>query len=162
FLLGDNSYIVHLNRSIRTVLGAGPATDTPVLDDDLAVVAAMDRRDRTRNHAHRVEAGTARCRYQVAPESRAVEEEPASAIVMRVDARLDALVAASAAVKVDQHQFLALDQSQLGKLFRELDLVGLFPDRLGQDADRRPTSSSDLFLDAFADRGRGLEQFPEC
>src|SRR5262249_58669792 len=91
--------------------GALGAANAPVLDDHLLVVATVDRADGAADHAQRVEAGAAGVRHQVAVEPRAVEEQPAAAVVVGTHARLDALVAARAAVQVDQHEPLPLDQA---------------------------------------------------
>jgi hypothetical protein len=68
-------------------------------------------------------------RHEILAEARSVEEEPAAAVGVGVDARLDALVAARAAVQVDQHQLLTLDQPQSLERRGELDLVAVLPGR---------------------------------
>ena len=57
---GDNAEVVHLNRAIRASVGAQPAADAPVLDDDLAIIAAMNAADRTADQARWNEHAAAR------------------------------------------------------------------------------------------------------
>src|SRR5476651_1290961 len=107
----DDAGVVHDDRSVRALLGAHFAADAPVLDHYFAVAAAMDRPDRATDHAHGIETRPARCRDQVLSKARTVQEQPAAAVVVAIDASLDAFVAARAAVQVDEHEPLALDQA---------------------------------------------------
>ena len=50
---------VHVDVAVRAKLRAFPATDAPVLDDDLEVLLPPDRADRALRHAKRIAAGTA-------------------------------------------------------------------------------------------------------
>jgi len=117
-LFGQDALVVHLDRAIGTVLGTLLAADAPVLDDNVEVIAATDRANRTADHAHRIATGPARGRNEEAIEAFAVEEEPRSTVGMRFDTLLHALIAARAAIQVDQHQLLALDEAHGLKAIR--------------------------------------------
>src|SRR4029078_5139369 len=99
---------VHWEGAVGALVAAEAAADAPVFHDHLAAVAAVDRADRAADHADRVEAGAAAGRVEGLGEAGAVEEQPAAAVVVGVDAGPHALVAARATVEVDQHQPLAL------------------------------------------------------
>src|SRR5439155_25765266 len=96
----DDSRVVHLNRTIGALLGAALAADAPILDDDLAIVAAVNRADRAADHAHRIQAGSAGGGDQILVNTRPLEKKPAPAVVMSADTRLHAFVAARAALQV--------------------------------------------------------------
>src|ERR1700691_6105066 len=61
----DDADRVHLDRVVRTIESTARTADAPVLDDDLPVVAFMDRADRTADQADRVLALPARRRDQI-------------------------------------------------------------------------------------------------
>jgi hypothetical protein len=135
---------VHLNRTIGAVVGTEAAADAPVLDDHLTLVAAMDRADRAADRANRVEAGTAGRRDQVLVEARSGEVQPAVAVVMRPGTGADALVAASAAIQVDEHQALPLDQPQLVEAPGRQWLASALLCHPGQRGRVPPAAASDL------------------
>src|SRR5262249_6757921 len=80
------------------------------------------------------------------------------AIVMSVYTSLHALIAARAAIQVDEHQALSLDQAEFLEPLRLDHLVVFVPDRLTENALRPLLAQGHLFVDFLADDGRGLEQ----
>ncbi len=158
---------MHLDGPVGALLGTALAADAPVFDDDLTLVAAMNRADRAADHAHRVQAGAAGGGHEVLFDARPFEKEPALAVVMGADAGLHALVAARAALQVHEHQLLALDQAELvgalgmeqaragcqSRSFQGLpSLSGALGNHLGhllpQQRDRRVHLIEQLFADA--------------
>ena len=92
---------MHVDVSVRAELGAFPATDAPILDDDFEVLLPPDRTDRALRHAKRVAAGTARRRDEEMVVAQAIAEQARNAIV-RFGTRLDARVTTGAIVEIDQ------------------------------------------------------------
>src|SRR5215471_10819649 len=91
---------VHVDVTIRAVIGAVAAADAPGLDDHLARFLAMDGIDRTARHAVRVQTRTTGRGHQPVLEAQAVADQPRHAEV-RVGTRLGALVAAGALGQVE-------------------------------------------------------------
>ena len=108
---------MHIDISIRTIVGALSATDTPVLDDDLQRIAAANGADRATNHTQRIAALPARGGHQISIESQSITNKPADAIVS-IGASPHALVAAGAAIKVENQQTLRFHQALVEKTDR--------------------------------------------
>ena len=101
---------VHVDISIRTIVGTLPAADTPVFDDDLERIATANGPDRATNHAQRIAALPARRGHQITIESQAITNEPADAIVS-VGTGPHALVTTGAAIEVEDEQALRFHQT---------------------------------------------------
>ena len=117
-LAGHDADVVHLNRIVRALPLAQPAADAPIANHNLSVVAPLNRPHGAANHAGRVQTLPAGRGHQEPVESRAIEKQPRITVVVRVDTGPHAIAAAGAAVKVDQHQLLALNESLVAKLGR--------------------------------------------
>ena len=117
-LFRDDAKIVHLNRVVGTLTGAETTTDTPIADLDLAVGSALDRSDRTTDHARWIQTLAASRRHEKAIKSRPVEEQSRVAVVVCIDASPHTIAASSTTIEVDQQQVLALNKSFVAKLFR--------------------------------------------
>ena len=107
--------VVHLDRPVRTLLGTQATADTPIADLDLATVPSIDGSDRTTDHADRIETLAAGQRDQVILVPGPIKVESRVAIIVSGNAGVDTRPAAGAAIQVDQHQLLPLDESELFK-----------------------------------------------
>src|SRR5262245_34158063 len=103
---------MHLDRTIRTLFFTHAAADAPIFDYHFSIVAAMNGPNRTSDHTNGVEARTARQWNQVVFETRPFQKKAAPAIIVSVSAGAHTFVTARTAIQINQHQSLALDQSQ--------------------------------------------------
>src|SRR5262249_26024935 len=149
----------------RALFRAALAADTPVGDDDLAAVPLPDRADGALGGADRIQARPAGRRNEEAGESRAVEVEPAPAVCVGLDAGLDTLIAAGAAIQIDEHQGPSLDQSESFRVGR-LERRERDPRRVWRGAAQGPGPPTALLrrlLQVEAETGRtlGLQELPD-
>ena len=101
---------MHVDVAVRAELGAFPAADAPVLDDDLEVFLPADRTDRALRHAKRVATGTTRRCDEEMIVAQPVAKQAGDSVV-RFRAGLDARVAAGAVVEIDEQQVLGFEQT---------------------------------------------------
>ena len=92
---------MHVDVPVGAKLGAFPAADAPILDDDLEVLLPANRTDRALRHAKRVAAGTTRRGDEKMIVAQAVAKQPRDSVV-RFRAGLDARVAPGAVVEIDE------------------------------------------------------------
>src|SRR5205807_2726415 len=96
---------VHVDVAVRAVFGALAAAYAPVLDDDLAGVAAANRANGTADHAVRVHARATGAGHQELIETQSLANKARDAVV-GIGAGLGTLVAARTFLQVQNQEAL--------------------------------------------------------
>src|SRR5262249_35448579 len=109
----DQAGVIHLDGAIRTLLRTTLAADAPIADNNLLVVSTLYRVHGAADHADRIETRSASRGHKILAVARSNQKQSAARVIVRPHAGLDALVAARAAIEVNQHQLLAFDQTKL-------------------------------------------------
>ena len=106
---------MQVDVAVGAVVRAQAAADAPVFDDDLERVAAADRADRAADHAQRIAALAAGSGDQVFVEAQTFADQAGDAVV-GIGASAYALIAARAALQVENQQALGFHQAVGEKL----------------------------------------------
>src|SRR5580658_1201187 len=101
---------MHIDISVRTIVGALATANTPVLNDHLERIAAANRSYWTAHHAQRITALPARCGDEITIEAKSFTNQPAHPIVS-IRASAHALIAASTTIEVENEQALRFHQA---------------------------------------------------
>src|SRR5579863_1668305 len=72
---------MHIDVSVRTIVGTLTTANTPVLDNHFEGITATNRADRAADHAEWISALPARSGYQIAVETKSFTNQAAHAIV---------------------------------------------------------------------------------
>src|SRR5690348_10892070 len=104
--------LVEVDVSIRTVIGTESASHAPVFNNHFKGIAAANRSHGTADHAEGIAALAARGGDQIILEAQAITNEPRNAVV-RVSAGFHTLIAARAAIKIEDQQTLRVHQALL-------------------------------------------------
>lgn len=126
----------HENAAVGTVRSTQAAANAVVLNDDLKVLAAVNRVHRTADHAMRIEAGTARGRDDEIREPLAISQQtrdgnPVRMTSMLFDATSGALVAAGASIQIEDENASAFVKS-LVHVVGEQAFPGFFTSEAGE------------------------------
>jgi len=108
--------LYHVNCLVRATIGAHAAADARAIVDAHGAIVdiARNRPGRAANHAHRVDAVHTRIGHHHVVMLRSLANE-ARVIVVRRRARPHAIVAASAAIQVDQHRLRAVEKTMIAE-----------------------------------------------
>src|ERR1700730_609584 len=98
---------MHVDVAVRAELGAFPATDAPILDDDFEVFLAPNGADRALRHAKWIARRSASRRDQKMIVAQAIAQQTGDAVV-RLRASLHTGIAARAVIQIDEQEILRL------------------------------------------------------
>src|SRR5207244_4439891 len=122
----------HEDITIGTVIRAQPATDAVILDDNLQVLAAMDRVHRTADHAMRIGARAAGGANEEVLEAETVPEHARDGHAVRysavlLNAALGAFVASRAKIHVEHEKAPAFVETLLDIIAEQCIALGVTP-----------------------------------
>src|SRR5262249_15031193 len=101
---------MHVDVAVGALLGAPPAADAPVFDDDLQRVLPPDRAYGADDHASGLAPGAEGRGPEILVVAQAVPDQPGDAVVS-VGTRAHAGVAPRASLEIDQQEILGLHQA---------------------------------------------------